>query len=300
MEFKKYQHVERLGTDEVEGIEKGVCYVFPKIDGTNGTVFLDENGKIKAGSRKRELTLEKDNHGFYAYVVQDKRLEDYLKKHPNHRLFGEWLVHNTLRTYKDDAWKKFYIFDVIEEYEDGTCKYLPYEEYKPLLEEFNLEYIPPIAKLTNPSYEDLIALLDKNTFLIKEGQGFGEGVVIKNYNYKNKYGRQTWAKIVRSEFKEKVHKSKKSKINTEQDIEEQIVEDFVTEAFIKKEYAKIINEKEGWRSEYIPMLLSKIFYTLITEEMWHIIKKYKKPTINFHRLNALVVMKIKETLKELF
>ena len=37
MEFKKYQHIERLGTLEVEGIELGTCYVFPKIDGTNGS-----------------------------------------------------------------------------------------------------------------------------------------------------------------------------------------------------------------------------------------------------------------------
>lgn len=31
--FKKYQHIERFGKDEVEGIDKGLCYVFPKLLG---------------------------------------------------------------------------------------------------------------------------------------------------------------------------------------------------------------------------------------------------------------------------
>lgn len=63
MEFKKYQHLERFGNDEVEGIELGKLYIFPKLDGTNAQVWLDDEGNIKAGSRNRELTLEKDNAG---------------------------------------------------------------------------------------------------------------------------------------------------------------------------------------------------------------------------------------------
>ena len=35
MKFRRYQHIERFGNDEVAGIEDGTCYVFPKIDGTN-------------------------------------------------------------------------------------------------------------------------------------------------------------------------------------------------------------------------------------------------------------------------
>lgn len=42
MEFRKYQHVERFGTVETENIQVGVCYIFPKIDGTNSSVWLGE------------------------------------------------------------------------------------------------------------------------------------------------------------------------------------------------------------------------------------------------------------------
>jgi len=301
MQFRKYQHIERYGTDEVEGIEDGICVVFPKIDGTNSSVWLGDDGEIKAGSRRRELTLEKDNHGFYAYVLQDERLKNYLKKHPSHRLYGEFLVPHTLKTYRDDAWRKFYIFDVVEEYEDGSFRYLPYNEYKPLLEEFGLDYIPPIAILKNPTYENFIKLLDKTDFLIKDGAGPGEGIVIKNYDYRNKYGRQIWAKIVRSEFKEKFHKIMGApEVKTKKVVEERIIDDFVTEAFIEKEYAKIVNEKGGWRSEYVPMFFNKLFYTLIKEEMWNIVKKYKRPKIDFRRLYVMITLKVKEVKRELF
>ena len=42
MKFEKYQHVERFGTSEVEGIELGRTYVFPKLDGTNASVWLED------------------------------------------------------------------------------------------------------------------------------------------------------------------------------------------------------------------------------------------------------------------
>ena len=45
--FKEYQHIERFGTDKVEGIDKGLCYVSPKPYGTNGSVWI-ENEEIKA------------------------------------------------------------------------------------------------------------------------------------------------------------------------------------------------------------------------------------------------------------
>lgn len=301
MEFRKYQHIERFGTDEVDGIEFGKCYIFYKIDGTNASVWLDKEGKVKAGSRNRELTLENDNAGFYNAIINDERIINYLNTHPSHRLFGEWLVPHTLKTYRQDAWRKFYIFDVCLDKEDGL-EYIPYDIYKPLLEEFNLNYIPPLAIITNPTYESLIKCLEKTgQFLIEDGKGIGEGIVIKNYDFYNKYKRQTWAKIVANEFKEKHHKEMGCpEIKTEKMIEEKIVDDFCTESFIEKEYTKIVIEQNGWQSKYIPMLLGRVFSELIKEESWNIVKKYKNPKIDYKTLNALVIRKIKETKKEVF
>lgn len=301
MEFKKYQHLERFGNDEVEGIELGKLYIFPKLDGTNAQVWPDDEGNIKAGSRNRELTLEKDNAGFYKFVLENENIKKYLEKHPTHRLYGEFLVPHSLKTYREDAWRRFYIFDVCLDKEDGSVEYIPYDIYKPLVEEFGLDYIPPIVTMTNGSYEYFIRTLDNNTFMIQDGKGVGEGIVIKNYDYYNKYKRQIWAKIVTNEFKE-IHKREMgvNNIKTEKVIEQEIVDNYCTAAFIEKEYSKILNETGEWDNRKIPMLLGRVFSELVKEETWNIIKKYKNPTINYKTLNALVINKIKTVKSDIF
>ena len=39
MEFVKYPHLERFGNDEVQGIEFGECWIFPKLDGANASIW---------------------------------------------------------------------------------------------------------------------------------------------------------------------------------------------------------------------------------------------------------------------
>jgi hypothetical protein len=294
MEFKKYQHLERFGTSEVDGIELGECLVFPKVDGTNGSIWLD-GGVVKAGSRNRELSVDKDNAGFYSYILSNSKFKSYLEKHPTHRLYGEFLVPHTLKTYRDDAWRKFYVFDVVIDRGEDGVEYIPYSIYQDLLEEFDLDYIPPLCIIKNGSYDNFIKSLEANNFLIKDGYGSGEGVVLKNYDFYNKYKRQTWAKIVTSEFKEKHYKAMGSPVvEAKEIVEQQIVDDYCTEAFIEKEYAKIVNDNEGWKSKMIPMLLGRVYSELVKEEIWNILKQYKNPKIDFKTLHALVVRKIKQ------
>lgn len=300
MEFKKYQHIERLETEEVEGIEIGETYIFPKIDGTNGSIWL-ENDIIKAGSRKRVLSLEDDNRGFYAHVLKNTNIRLFFRDYPSYRLFGEWLVPHSLKTYRKDAWNKFYIFDVCVDNDEGGLDYQPYPLYQPLLELYGLDYILPICSIKNGNYEQFIQQIDKNVFLIEDGQGVGEGIVIKNYKYRNKYGRTTWAKIVRSEFKDLHTKSMgTAKLNGKKMVEEEIVEKYCTESLIKKTYAKIVTESNGWSSKYIPRLLSTVYHDLVTEDIWNIVKKMKNPTINFKKLNCFIVQKIKCVKHEIF
>ncbi len=111
MTFIKYQHLERFGSTEVGQIEFGECFVFPKIDGTNASVWL-YNEQICAASRTRQLSLEKDNAGFYEWVLKQDNIKNYLLENPTHRLFGEWLCPHSLKTYRQDAWRRFYVFDV--------------------------------------------------------------------------------------------------------------------------------------------------------------------------------------------
>lgn len=309
MEFIKYQHIERFGTTEVEKIELGTCYVFPKIDGTNSSVWLNSNGELQAGSRKRHLTLENDNAGFYEWALKQDKLVNYLKTNPTHRLFGEWLVPHSLRTYKDTAWKEFYVFDVaidkpseeILHEGDSKVKYLHYEEYKPKLEEFDVNYIPPLSIIKNGSYEQFIKQLEKNVFLIQDGKGAGEGIVIKNYDFKNKYNRQSFAKIVTSEFKEKHSKVMGApEVKGKKILEEEIATKYVTKALCEKVKALITTQNDGFSSKDIPRLLNTIYYDVVKEETWNFVKEHKNPNINFKTLQHFVFAKAKNQLPMTF
>lgn len=290
--FKKYMHVERLGNIEVEGIDRGEVFVFPKLDGTNASVYI-KNGELRAGSRNRELTLDKDNAGFYKYVLDNRGMFfEFFNKHPNHILYGEFLVKHSIKNYTDDAWRKFYIFDVYDTIEGN---YIPYPIYKDWV--LDMECLHPIKLMQDPDYESLIETAENNTYLMKEGFK-GEGVVLKNYKYKNRYGRVTWAKIVRNEFKQTVRKKDPTKEIPM--IEQDFIDQYLSRELIDKEFSKIVIEEEGWSSKFIPQLFGRVYHSIVEDYIWTFIKKNKQPTINFKRLNSLIVLKIKEERKDLF
>lgn len=297
MSFHKYMHLERLGTNEVEGIEVGVCQVFPKLDGTNASVWLNEDGLICAGSRNRQLSVDKDNAGFLAWVMENENwFKGYFIKYPNNTLYGEWLVPHSLKTYRDDAWRRFYIFDVFNR---SSGQYIDYDSYKDSLDNEGFDYLAPIAIVRNGNEETFRKCLEKNTHFIKEGCGLGEGVVVKNYSFENRYGRTVWAKIVTNAFKEVHHKEMGAPEIGGATTEERIVEDFVTQHLVDKVFAKISNE-DGWSSKMIGKLLGVVWHDLVTEEVWEITKKYKNPTINFKSLQRFTTAKVKELKPDLF
>jgi len=303
--FKRYQHIERFGSDEVEHIELGECHVFPKLDGTNGSIWLHD-GQICCGSRNRELSLDNDNQGFMAWAMAQPNILVYLLDNPHHRLYGEFLIQHSLSTYRQDAWRRFYVFDVTVDTDDlevgpeAGFIYLPYEHYKPGLEARGIDYIPPVSIISNSNYEQLVEQLHKNVFMIEDGKGVGEGIVLKRYGYKNRFGRTTWAKLVTSEFKERHAKVMGSNIMLgKKMVEEEIVDKYVTKALVEKEHAKIKAES-GWNSKMIPRLLGTVYHALVSEECWHFVKEHKNPKIDFGRVNYFTIAKVKEHMPELF
>jgi len=297
-ELTKYMHLERLGTSEVEGIENGICYVFPKLDGTNASVWWHEGAGLYAGSRNRVLTVESDNAGFCSWVYNNSAVfEGYFEKYPHHILYGEWLVPHSLKTYRDDAWRRFYVFDVLD---TAAGAFIHYENYKDQVAMSGLDYLAPIAIVRNGVTDHFLKCLDKNVHMIRDGEGVGEGVVIKNYSFQNKYGRVTWAKLITNAFKENHHKAMGAPEIGGVVIEETIAREFVTSHLIDKSVAKISLENDGWTSKMIPRLLGMVWHDLITEELWEILKRHKNPKIDFATLNRFCIMKIKETRNDLF
>ena len=295
MEFRKYQHIEKIGTLETDGLLDGVCSVFYKIDGTNASVWKSAGGDICCGSRNRELSLENDNQGFAAWVEEnEERFEKFFLSNPDCVLYGEWLVPHSLKTYRDDAWRDFYAFDVWSDELDVHCEF---DVYSGHLENAGINYVPPLATIKNPTHEELTRFLEKTgEFLVKDGEGKGEGIVVKNYDYRNRFGRQTWGKIVTNEFKERHHKELGAPaVNNTLSVEEKIVEEFLSEAFIEKEIAKIIAENEGfWHNKFLPRLFGVVQFEFVKDHIHLILKKFKQPKIDFKQLNVWIIRKCKE------
>lgn len=302
MEYKSYQHIEKLGKSEVEGILDGKVYLFYKIDGTNASVWLKNNQTLGFGSRKKEL-IDSDNAGFKTaidtqaeYAETKKELLDYLAKHPTHIIYGEWLVKNVLKTYQVNAWRQFYIFDILD---TETGEYINYDTYS---KEFdsdypNLKYIPCMVKLNNPIEEDLkYWLLETGKYLINDG--LGEGIVIKNYNYKNKYGRHTWAKLLCEEFylgKSNV-RIENSQNKEKLPVEYGIVK-MMTDEHILKEKNKIEEKYNENFMAHFGELLESCYREFLLDNLEIIIfKKYKSAIIDFKKLRELGISKIKNLL----
>ena len=319
-QFRRYEHLERLDHMETAGIEIGRVYVFPKLDGTNASVWLDSAGQVQCGSRNRVLSAEHDNHGFHAWVHGDtpkaSLLRTVVASNPGCVHYGEWLVPHTINAYRDEAWRCFWIFDVFA-HDDSGGGYLPYEEYATVLQ--GLDVVQPLCIINNPSTDQLIAQCETNTYLVRDGAGVGEGIVLKRYDWRNGNGKQVWAKVVRNEFKERNRAAfgiteKHGEFMVEQDIATK----FCTATLIGKTRAKVVaavandhgidltqpnaqqQVESTHRRNVIPQLLGRVWNDFIVEEMWSVLKEHSNPTIDFKRLHYHVVSRVKQCAGDLF
>lgn len=289
--FKKYQHIERLYKKEVNGIEQGNCYIFPKLDGTNSQIWL-ENGELRAGSRNNILELGKDNYGFYQYVLNNKDLYlPFFTILPNAILYGEFLKIHNIKTYRKDALDKFYVFDVML-----NDHYIEYDTYQLTLEKLGILYVPLLAKV-NDYKGDFSEFLPQADFLLESGHG--EGIVIKNYDFVNKYGETKWAKLINENFS--LEKGKPRPVRNEADntLEQKIVDELVTEHFIKKEHAKLIAQLGEGVKGIQGQLLRVVNKTLIDEEGSFIVEQYGE-NVDFKLITKFTTLKVKQVLPELF
>lgn len=90
-QYKSYTHVLRIDKDEVQGILCGDVVVMPKLDGTNAGLFM-KDGTVHAGSRTREINMNKDNANFCKTLTLNGEKEfpqiiKYLESHPDHMVY---------------------------------------------------------------------------------------------------------------------------------------------------------------------------------------------------------------------
>lgn len=98
-DFQPFSKIARLNREVV---------ITEKIDGTNGIIYVSEDGEVAAGSRTRWITPTDDNFGFAKWVAEHA---EELKALGPGMHYGEWWGQGIQRRY-DLAEKRFSLFNV--------------------------------------------------------------------------------------------------------------------------------------------------------------------------------------------
>lgn len=291
MKFRVYDKIHRLGKEETDGILDGLCYIQEKVDGANTSVWLDDFGEIRCGSRTQDVT-EGSFNGFVEYVKNHEGIKTALKENPNCRLYLEWLVRHTI-PYKETCYRKAYLFDV-DVYignEEGEFmhEFMTVPDVYTFAEKYNIEVVPFITSLENPTLEQITEHVGKSSFGDR-----GEGVVIKRPEFRNKFGDRCYAKVVTESFKEDnalVFGGNNKHSDTYWEV--YVVQKYITLARVQKIMNKIEPElNERFDMKHIPRIMGTVYHDMITEEAWDIVNKVA--ALDFKILQRIAYKKIKQ------
>jgi hypothetical protein len=116
MEFKEFPKIYRLHREII---------VTEKLDGTNASIFIGEDGTFLTGSRTRWITPEDDNFGFSKWAHENK--QELMKLGPGTH-FGEWYGKGIQRNYGMSD-KRFALFNTMRWSDSATrpicCEVVP-------------------------------------------------------------------------------------------------------------------------------------------------------------------------------
>lgn len=277
MVFISYPKIHRLGKEENEGILHGTVYIQEKIDGANASVWL-EDGEIVCGSRTRKL--EEGFRGLVDYVKSHTGLKDLFAQHPDYRLYGEWLVRHTI-SYNETVYQNFYLFDILD-----NDQWLSPLEVEAMAKKFNLNHAYIFSVIENPKEDDV-----KEFVGISKLGDKGEGVVLKNPGFINRFGNRCYAKIVTQSFKEdNATVFGGNNKHSETYWEQYVVNKYLEIARVKKVMQKMeakLDEKLDLK--HTPIIANASYHDMLTEEIWDIQKKVLQ--INFSDLKRLSLKK---------
>lgn len=274
-EMRKYMHVERLteaNNPEVAGLLEGVVHIFPKLDGACHSVWYDpERKEVRCSSRNQILSEINDGTGFHAYFTAHPELSRFAEDYKDFVLYGEFLTPHTIKDYEDSAWNEFYAFDMVRYGENGA-EYMEYERYSTLLASYGIKSIPSMGWMVDPSFEDVRGYVEQNRYLMK-GTAVGEGIVVKNYRFRNQYGRTVWGKLVREDF---THKSRS--LNKGERVpapEERLAMEHVSKEFVSKEFNKFTTDRgEVWNDKLIPDFLRYAWHEWWTDYSFEVVADF--------------------------
>lgn len=296
MEFKKYEKIHALHKEECEGILEGTCYIQEKVDGANASIWLGDDGEIHYGSRTRDLFLANDNfNGFGDWVRAHPRLKEFFANFPHIRLNGEWLVRHTIG-YRETSYKKFYLFDA-EQCDGGMCMTTDIEQLYKIAKEYDIPTAHFHGKFENPTLE-LIKFFAGRSVLGEKG----EGVVVKNLSFRNKFGDVNFGKYVTQEFKEDNGVTFGGNNKFSDTYEEMyFTNKFVTLPRVEKTLHKLESMEGKLSEKHIPRVMGMVFHDVMSEEANDMANHLAKSgaDFNFKKFKELCNKKSKSIFMEL-
>lgn len=250
MRLHSYPSIYNFGHRCVLGLLVGPVYVQEKVDGSQFSFGLDDDGTVITKSKGAILYLETADKLFKGAVEYVNSIKDKLT--PGYTYRGEVLCrpkHNTL-AYDRVPRHNVVIFDV----NTGEECYLPYSEVVVEAERLDLEVVPLIYAGMIESADKLKSFLETTSFL--GGQKI-EGVVVKPIGY-GLFGidkKALFGKYVSEVFKEVHGGNWKSDNPTHNEIVERVALSYKTLA----RWAKSVQHlKEAGQLEDSPRDIGKL------------------------------------------
>ena len=269
--MKKYPSLNYPGDKGTEGLfADGTVFVQEKLDGGNGRFTLERNLEkrfhtddrdIAFGSRnvvyknpKDESNQFGDSMDYVRSTIDVDLLQSYDEAYGGITIFGEYMEPHTIQGYNWDRWKGTFIgFDV---WSIGNSEFVEPQQALGIIEDIGLPTAPIIAEGTVEEWKN------GNTQLHEDGKwpkdtswcpdsNFGdvqaEGVVLKNPTT------DTYAKLVREDFKEKNGKTFGKPKKQQQGGAEKLSYQYIPNARIRKAAHRLVDEGE-WDSLQMKMM----------------------------------------------
>lgn len=312
-QVSRYQHVERIGNDEVQGLLQGTLWIQEKLDGANLSVSWDQeandfiicsrqnvvyhHGECHNNSFSRAVEHVKSDPNFVLLFEQNPNVIlrcEYLTKHkvPILPEFEGKVVIFDVETFKlSDAFLMATADD--NEFIDDVIKYdysyLHYNDYENLRTQFNTLLWLSAVSADKVTVEQLQEWSQGNSQYCE----YREGIVIKNYEFTNKWGFTKWGKVISPVFDQKKALKTKAKLEVGE-LEQLFVNKFVTPGYVEKEIHKIRDAKGEVSTKDMGQIIGRVPYELFQDEMWRFLGKANAGEFNFRVWRAATIEKVRE------
>ncbi len=304
LKFKSYPKIPAFGYDGTEDILDGNITITPKIDGSNVSIWLGM-GEYKLA--RRQGWLDDNDKGFSPFIEHIKKLWDeslYLKACADRNnwlvIFGEFS--NNQNKLKYNLKVPIIVFDVAETFinvkdEEMHFGFYNYELMKEIADQAGLSWTPALYEGSGKAIGDVQKLIEK---YVGKGSILGgcieEGVVVKDYSRRTRFGRHYFAKIVTAEFAERQNvKTKPVRVGS--GIGEWATETFFTPARLLKAVQKI-KESGEWIEPETKKNIGKLI-GVVTKDIYdeHYLEIAEKAAqVAWKEVNTMVAKQVAPTL----